>query len=862
MEEVRSPHVGSPVLSRHPSDDTIPSALRAGSPVVERTSSDEERRPPFKRHSTSGSSRISQLFPSLPDSVVVPTSEGPSSRRTSYHYPSAPPPEPLYQIPPAPAPPNFHEDTSYTSVPINFDGHHHSQAATPQRSATRRLLDQLGSRRSARSRGVNYNRLDDEESGMGRGRLKHVDEMDEIIGYDLSGFDGTPLRGLGTGDAGSSQRERDIDEAGFAAEYHRLEAQLGAGMTSILEVPFTQREGTQSQSCVPVAAQIRAEQTNTVVAVPEVVMDNNEPSGLDLESLEGRGLTRGLDQIQPSSTKSYYFPPDPDMPAWRPFSMGAPWLSVLVSIALVLAGLQEFLCQLSLRRVNADPQGGLVKFKKPQELTVLEYFTWKYAPVLFFVIYGIMWQMTDYEVKRLEAFYQLSKKTGATAAESLNMDYTTFLSWLVPLRALRHKHYAVVYASISTLVASGLVPILQSASVSVFPDKEERKENEWKSIRIEPAWSRAVTVCLVLVAVLGCVLIYEMRRKSGLLSDPKGIAGVAAMATRSHILTDFQGLDTASLDDIHKQLRHRRYILHRSSLWQGEYISNSHDKIEEHSTDPRPLMLRLRAGVAYITFIILFIITIPLLIFVEGATKVTETLPFFLTTLAIAIKLLWGTLNSDVRMLEPFLILSRRHAPPETLTLDYTGTNPLFLPIKAFLNKHYLVALVGIGAILTEVLTVCVSSFSVDGRRFLPGRGHNSSDSPDNVDETFKSFWISFGLVMGILSILVSIAVLVYTKRSHKFMPRQVGTMASILAFIYQSKMLITFVDTERFNSTRMTRHLEQQGKTYGLGWLRGRDGNTVCGIDEEELLANYVYKKNFGDAIIQPNQVGAWENW
>jgi hypothetical protein len=569
------------------------------------------------------------------------------------------------------------------------------------------------------------------------------------------------------------------------------------------------------------------------------------------------------------SKKSYYFPPDPDMPAWRPFSMGWPWLAFLVTVSLLLAGLQEALCQISMKKAEQEQNGGLIRFKKPQDLTVLEYFTWKYAPVLFLVIYGICWQVTDFEVKRLEPFYQLSKKTGATAAESLNMDYLTFLSWLVPLRALRHKQYAVIYVSLATLISSSLVPVLQSASVNVYPPRKDRKEHEWKSIRIEPAWSRAVTACLVLVAVCGSILMYEMRRKSGLLSDPKGIAGVAAMATKSHILTDFRGLDTAPLHKIHKQLRHRRYILHKSSLWQGEYITNSKEKISELGTDPRPLMLRLRAGVPYVCFIICFAIAIPIFMFVDGANKVTETLPFLLTALATMIKIVWSTLNCDIRMLEPFHILSRRGAPPKTLTLDYTGTNPIFLPIKALMNKHYIVFLVGVGSILAEILTVCVSSLSVDGKRFLPGQLRDDDDHDDddgdgdtstaNIDETFRSFWISFCLVMAICCVLVAIACLVYVKRSHRFMPRQIGTIASILAFIHQSKMLVTFVDTERLDSGQMTRHLEKLGKTYGLGWFGGRDGEDHCGIDEEPLLAKYEYGKDWTRGRLGGKDIGSF---
>jgi hypothetical protein len=128
-------------------------------------------------------------------------------------------------------------------------------------------------------------------------------------------------------------------------------------------------------------------------------------------------------------------------------------------------------------------------------------------------------------------------------------------------------------------------------------------------------------------------------------------------------------------------------------------------------------MLRLRAGVPYICYIIIFAAVLPVFLFVDATAAVTEKLPFVLTALATVVKLLWNTMNCDIRMLEPFYILAQRKAPAKTLTLDYTGTNPIFLPFKALLNRHYLVALVGLGSILAEVLTVCVSSFSVDGKK-------------------------------------------------------------------------------------------------------------------------------------------------
>src|ERR1700761_2549936 len=113
-------------------------------------------------------------------------------------------------------------------------------------------------------------------------------------------------------------------------------------------------------------------------------------------------------------------------------------------------------------------------------------------PTILLVTYGVMWQVADFEVKRLEPYYQLSKRSGATARDSLNQDYLTFLSYLVPLKAIRSRQWAVVFSSIATLMAGSLVPILQSASVVLLPVKKLRVDKQPKFVRIDPPWSRAM----------------------------------------------------------------------------------------------------------------------------------------------------------------------------------------------------------------------------------------------------------------------------------------------------------------------------------------------------------------------------------
>lgn len=279
MEELPSPlQIASPTAAS-PSSDYVPSALRAGSPAVDAPT---HRRPPARKN-TSGSDRLSQLFPSRPPSTTPPGSEFSLSRRTSYPSPLTPAAEPSYRIPRAPAPPSFSEDTSYKSSPDPFETHH--VQPTLKKSGTKRLLNRLASLRSGGASGGAYGKLDDEESGPDRGRLKHVDEVDEPVGYDLSGYEGMPMSKFEIKRLGSAaeeiQQEREMNEAAHAAEFEHLESQLGAGMTSISEVPFTykgpdtgqttdHKRGLSDSREAGLAAQIEAQKTGGIVAAGEL----------------------------------------------------------------------------------------------------------------------------------------------------------------------------------------------------------------------------------------------------------------------------------------------------------------------------------------------------------------------------------------------------------------------------------------------------------------------------------------------------------------------------------------------------------------------------------------------------------------
>lgn len=584
--------------------------------------------------------------------------------------------------------------------------------------------------------------------------------------------------------------------------------------------------------------------------VIEVVMDDD----LSAHSTVDLSLVSGQDMAEPvkfgmrqatfatkSSTEVFY-----PQPNWKPFLMRWPYLLLLIVLSLALGVAVEVLYRSSTRKP-------LVAFQSPSEIPTAKYFAIKFLPTIVAVSYGVLWQVTNFEVMRLEAFYQMSREGGALAAESINVDYLTQFNLFRPFRALHCRHYAVAVSSVASLLANTLVPTLGAACLILSPDRAARTAfpDAEKSILVHHAWSRCLTALFCIIAVLGGILFYQLQtRRSGLLADVKGIAGLAAMATVSHILMDFKDMDVATHQDIHSKLKDHRYVLRNSSLAPDNRHPPSTREQAKYTrnhlpANPQPLMLRAAGALPFVATVLVFTALLPIALFTR-ATVLTDRAPWLLTAVAVFIKLSWGALETDVRLMEPYYLLARRHAPARTLALDYTAVPSAWVAVRAAANRHWLVAGVGLGTVLAEVLTVLVTSLAtVEGRVFIAlvragGPGDAAAAAINAGQETVPSFWVSLALAVFVLLYLAAVAAAVFVRRREVFMPRQPNTIASVLAYIHQSKMLYDFVGTAKLSNAAMARRLDAGGKTYGLGWFQGRDGQSHCGVDEEELLSGF----------------------
>lgn len=552
---------------------------------------------------------------------------------------------------------------------------------------------------------------------------------------------------------------------------------------------------------------------------------------------------------------------DRDIPNWKPFSMRTWFIAFLLLLSLLMLCAAEVLFQLSNRgMLRKDGKQGILTFKTVDDLDLVQFAMWKYMPTVVAVIYGILWKITDTEVKRAEPYYQLSRGTGggALAASTLNIEYQTFWSLLVPVEAIRHKQWVVVASSVASLVAFAIVPVLLSVFVEITPSQKTRQRmgltmglkdyDIEKTITVASEFTRILEGTLFVILVFGMYMLIELkRRRSGLLGDPSGIAGVAAMANKCHILMDFQGLDMASEEKIHKQLNKRTYILHKGSLWQAHFLKESErDNQAPKAMNAHPLLLRLKGGIPFLIFLAVFAGILWPMARGSPLTVVIDKTPWVLTMVSVTIKSLWEIVEKDMRMLEPFWVLYKRHAPSSVLTLDYSATIPGWLPFKALYKGHFLLAWVGFASVLVEILTVVLGSLDYNGG-----------------EESGTSYMVSFALAMGILVVLILTMCLVLYFRRQTFLPRQPGTISSVLAFIHQSNMLVDFEGTEQASTAQRRDKLAKIGKTYGFGWFKGRDGNRHLGIDFEELLGSYTFgDESHEKGTMRGGDVGTWETF
>ena len=176
----------------------------------------------------------------------------------------------------------------------------------------------------------------------------------------------------------------------------------------------------------------------------------------------------------------------------------------------------------------------------------------------------IPFRILDSTIREMEPFYQLYQPGGSIAEYTLCLDYSTSFLFITPIKSGFRGHILVLWSSLISIVVLVLAPISSetffvSLSGSCGPDEPPCRAS-WG---IYPSLARMLEGILAFITLLVISLIlFGLRRKSGVYSEPLSIAGLATLFYKSPLLQVFQGIDSrASNSELKNMLAGKRYCI-------------------------------------------------------------------------------------------------------------------------------------------------------------------------------------------------------------------------------------------------------------------------------------------------------------
>ncbi|KAM0561792.1 hypothetical protein ACHAPJ_002963 [Fusarium lateritium] len=142
---------------------------------------------------------------------------------------------------------------------------------------------------------------------------------------------------------------------------------------------------------------------------------------------------------------------------WKPLSLSTPILLAVILLTILLAVAIETIAQ------RSAAQGGLALSPTLDDMPGYAKFSYLYVPTIIAVLYSMIWSWIDLDVKRMQPWFELSKHDGATAENSLFLDYQYEFVALVPFKAAKRKHWPVFFGGTAMVIVFWALTPLQSA---------------------------------------------------------------------------------------------------------------------------------------------------------------------------------------------------------------------------------------------------------------------------------------------------------------------------------------------------------------------------------------------------------------
>lgn len=171
---------------------------------------------------------------------------------------------------------------------------------------------------------------------------------------------------------------------------------------------------------------------------------------------------------------------------WHPIALRPIYmLSIAALMFLMILTLE------GLRRYS-ETYGGLVYYEDTTKVSYSDSFAYNYVPIIVGVILVTLWSFVEFDVLRLEPYFQLSRPEGVPATV-LFINYNFGQSIITPITSAKRHHWVVLLVSVFTMLARMSLPALQSTlfelrEVTVYADVTMRGWPDLISLENQGTW--------------------------------------------------------------------------------------------------------------------------------------------------------------------------------------------------------------------------------------------------------------------------------------------------------------------------------------------------------------------------------------
>jgi hypothetical protein len=221
-----------------------------------------------------------------------------------------------------------------------------------------------------------------------------------------------------------------------------------------------------------------------------------------------------------------------------------------------------------------------------------------------------------------------------------------------------------------------------------------------------------------------------IRRPLNLHQDPGGIAAAASLMTDHKTRSDFLGTDHVSKRALKARLDDHTFSMEYGKLLFIDGDTNEISRVDR-DRDPRPVLLRGWMGPVLLLTLFALIAALFVLFHMSrakagihqsafvyqlsldvlGATTTMAPYSIIPTLCAVGIKLWFEAIGDVFKRLQPYITMSKAPTKlPNSVLAEYVNTPTPFVSVKAIQHSHWLLVMIGLGALATEVFTVGMSA--------------------------------------------------------------------------------------------------------------------------------------------------------